>query len=116
MFASSPPSPPRHRPDIITLVAVDSADVPAPRGLPRINCEGDPAGTPFVSNLFVAAEDAAIASGATFAGFSNGDIAYDDSLMYGHFVLDRLASSRPISPLQAAGCVPIAPKEGVRPS
>lgn len=68
-------------PDIITLVAVDSADVPAPRGLPRINCEGDPAGTPFVSNLFVAAEDAAIASGATFAGFSNGDIAYDDSLM-----------------------------------
>jgi len=78
------------QPGMITLVAVDAHDVPAPRDLPRIHCAGNPAGTPYVTNLFVAAEKNALRAGATFAGFSNGDIAYDETLF---FTLTKIAKS-----------------------
>eukprot|EP00040_Diaphanoeca_grandis_P017735 m.92984 g.92984 ORF g.92984 m.92984 type:complete len:668 (+) comp26590_c1_seq1:640-2643(+) len=77
-------------PGLLTLVAVDAENVSAPRGLPRIHCQGNAAGTPYVTNLFVAAEKAAVRVGARFAGFSNGDIAYDETLF---FVLSKVSDA-----------------------
>lgn len=78
-------------PDVITVVAVDSDDQESPENLPRILCPANSFGTPFVANLFGEAERLASATGATFAGYSNGDIAMDDTLIS---VLDFIERKR----------------------
>ena len=68
-------------PEILTLVAVDTDDVSSPGHLPRVICPSNKAGTPYVSGLFSHASAKAREVGSRFAGFSNGDIAYDQTLI-----------------------------------
>eukprot|EP00041_Stephanoeca_diplocostata_P019605 m.425728 g.425728 ORF g.425728 m.425728 type:complete len:712 (-) comp21347_c0_seq3:229-2364(-) len=75
-------------PDVITLIAVDAMNqtVPGPTSgvgspIPRVLCPANDAGTPIVASLFHEAEQLAVRTGAVFAGYSNGDIAFDDTLL-----------------------------------
>lgn len=81
-------------PDVITLVAVDTEDQVVPDNLPRILCPSNKANTPYVANLFGEAERLARETGAVFAGYTNGDIALDDTLIA---VLDYLDRSRRVN-------------------
>jgi hypothetical protein len=69
-------------PEVVTLVAVDDDTLEAPgHHLPRVVCPANPAKTPYVKGLFQHANAKAVQLGARFAGFTNGDIAYDKSLI-----------------------------------
>ena len=70
------------QPEVQTLVAVDAEHMDAPgHQLPRIVCPANPAGTPYASGLFKHAAEKAKRVGARFAGFTNGDIGYDATLI-----------------------------------
>lgn len=70
------------QPEVQTLVAVDAEHMAAPgHHLPRVVCPSNPAGTPYVSGLFKHASEKAKRVGARFAGFTNGDIGYDNTLI-----------------------------------
>lgn len=81
-------------PDVITLVAVDTEDQVVPDNLPRILCPSNKANTPYVANLFGEAERLARETGAVYAGYTNGDIALDDTLIA---VLDYLDRGRHVN-------------------
>ena len=68
-------------PEVLTVVAIDTEDVTSPGNLPRVICPSNKAGTPYVSGLFAHAAAKAAEVGSRFAGFTNGDIAYDQTLI-----------------------------------
>ena len=69
-------------PEVLTLVAVDGPAIRAPLStLTRIQCPGNEAGTPYVRGLFEHAASVAKKNNIPFAGYANGDIAFDSTVI-----------------------------------
>jgi len=70
------------KPEITTIIAVDDSTVPSPLpGFPRAICPTNALRTPYVGAIMMHGTQVAKKVGARFTGYTNGDIAFDGTVI-----------------------------------